>query len=297
MTEKFKYFIHTNKKQELPAKISQYNSYKNFNSPKPKILVIEDFVDIEKFHNKTYLRNGIKTLWNKDDLQSFTFLRFIVPELSNYEGISIVTDPDVFLLKPFVQTIDKYKDNDLTVRRVINQMNPMKNYLESSIMIFKNEKFKFTNLDKILGLLFSHQLDYKDLIHLEYYKRNDIKIFEAHQEFNSFDKFNDKTEFLHTTNRVTQPWKTGLKIDFKKYKFDYGETSKWKVRLEDYKEKIKNTFFPKKYIPHPDKKIIDFFDSLFKSALKANHISRKEIIDNVSNNYISKKYLKYIGKK
>ena len=289
-----RYFIHTNYKQLLAAKVSRFNSMENFSSPNVEIINIEDYIDVEKFNNKTYLRNGIETKWDKDDLQSFTLLRFIIPEISNYQGISIVTDPDVFLLKDFNETIFKYKDNDLTVRRVVNQDNPKKNYLESSIMIFNNHKFKFTNIGQILELLFSHELDYKDLIHLEYYKRNGIEIFEADENFNSFDQFNEKTEFLHTTNRITQPWKTGLKVDFYKYKFDYGESSFVTRMLNKIYGNIKNIIFPKKYLPHPNKSVADLFNTLFAEALKSGFISQKEIHENIKKKFISKNYLKFL---
>ena len=34
---------------------------------------------------------------------------------------------------------------------------------------------------------------------------------------NVWDNINEKTTLLHTTNRLTQPWKEGLDIDFKIY--------------------------------------------------------------------------------
>ena len=101
-------------------------------------------------------------------------------------------------------------------------------------MIFNNEKFKHISFEKILDLLFAHKLDYKNLIHLNYYIDNGINIFEADESFNSFDKYDNRTEFLHTTNRITQPWKTGLKIDFKKY--------------------INNGYISKKYLPYLESK-------------------------------------------
>ena len=100
-----KYFIHTNAKQELASKITQFNSMHNYGAPKASIIKIEDYLDVDKLHNKTYLRNGIETIWDKNDLQSFTILRFLIPELSSYEGISVLTDPDVFLLKPFDEVV------------------------------------------------------------------------------------------------------------------------------------------------------------------------------------------------
>ena len=39
---------------------------------------------------------GVKRNWRNDDLQSFTPLRFMPPELMGYQGRAVVVDPDVF---------------------------------------------------------------------------------------------------------------------------------------------------------------------------------------------------------
>ena len=43
-----------------------------------------------------YMRDGERREWLNDDLQSFTPLRFMPPELMDYAGRALVIDPDVF---------------------------------------------------------------------------------------------------------------------------------------------------------------------------------------------------------
>ena len=96
-----KYFIHTNSKQYLPAQVSRFNALKNRGVEEVTILKVEDYLDLEKLNGKSYLRNGRKIKWFKDDLQSFTLLRFLIPEICKFEGYALLTDPDVFLLKDY----------------------------------------------------------------------------------------------------------------------------------------------------------------------------------------------------
>ena len=77
-----KYFIHTNSKQHLPAKVSRFNALNNRGAKEVTILKVEDYLDLERLNGKSYLRNGRKVKWSKDDLQSFTLLRFLIPVMN-----------------------------------------------------------------------------------------------------------------------------------------------------------------------------------------------------------------------
>src|SRR5262249_48606740 len=43
---------------------------------------------------QSYLREGERAVWRYDDLQSFTPLRFLPPELMGHRGRALVVDPD-----------------------------------------------------------------------------------------------------------------------------------------------------------------------------------------------------------
>ena len=91
-------FIQANERQQLGAKISAHSYKRNArdsDSFDVRILHVRDFPRLAD-GNQTYLRAGEVTRWNPDDLQSFTPLRFYPPQAMGFEGIAVVTDPDVF---------------------------------------------------------------------------------------------------------------------------------------------------------------------------------------------------------
>ena len=92
-------FIHVNHKQILGAHVGE-QSLRHFskNNDKFDVKFIEtkdhDFMVAKE--GEFFLRNGVKRKWRMNDLQSFTPLRFMPPELMNYKGRAVVIDPDVF---------------------------------------------------------------------------------------------------------------------------------------------------------------------------------------------------------
>ena len=95
-----KVFIHTNHKQYVGALVSAHSMRRNSRRPDTfdvELIELKDHMDIfGKYEGRDYLRDGVSRTWLNDDLQSFTPLRFMPPELMNYEGRAVVVDPDVF---------------------------------------------------------------------------------------------------------------------------------------------------------------------------------------------------------
>ena len=95
-------FIHTNHKQHIGALVSLHSMQRNSrHADKFDVKLIEyeahkDFFG--KYEGREYNRDGDKRVWDAEDLQSFTPLRFMPPELMGYEGKAVVVDPDVFAI-------------------------------------------------------------------------------------------------------------------------------------------------------------------------------------------------------
>ena len=92
-------FIHTNHKQIVGALVAKYALRRNSrHNDKFEVRIIEkkDYPFFDAREGQTYLRDGVKRTWLNDDLQSFTPLRFMPPELMGYKGRSVVIDPDIF---------------------------------------------------------------------------------------------------------------------------------------------------------------------------------------------------------
>src|SRR5690348_7678541 len=92
-------FIQTNRKQLIGALVSAYSLKRNSKTPDAfdvQIMNQEDHAFICNKEGKIYLREGAKRVWYNDDLQSFTPLRFMPPEIMGYQGRAVVIDPDIF---------------------------------------------------------------------------------------------------------------------------------------------------------------------------------------------------------
>ena len=92
-------FIHTNHKQYIGALVSQYSFKRNSpNADKFDVNIIHsnDHPFLRAKEGQSFLRAGGMRVWHMEDLQSFTPLRFLAPELMGYEGRAVVVDPDVF---------------------------------------------------------------------------------------------------------------------------------------------------------------------------------------------------------
>ena len=233
---------------------------------------------LKKYLGKKYLKNGkLKTYEN--DLQSFTPLRFLAPTLNNNKDLILVIDPDIFAINDPKIILDNVNDDYDLYCTSYNQI------LRSEMMLINAKKIQW-NFEKIIKELFEFKIDYKDLMSLSFDTSLKIKIIE--NKFNSHDKITDDTILLHTTNRITQPWKEDLLIDF-----DIGN----KTILNYLKNLTKKTLGMKfdkniiesKYQKHPDNMVINKIKEIFLEAKKNNFINDQEIQFAIKNKSISKK--------
>jgi hypothetical protein len=94
-------FIHSNPKQLVGAIVGSHalkRNSRNADKFDVRIISTEDHRFLKEYEGKEYLRDGVKRVWLNDDLQSFTPLRFMPPELMGYRGRTVITDPDVFAI-------------------------------------------------------------------------------------------------------------------------------------------------------------------------------------------------------
>ena len=130
------------------------------------------FLDFEKndllksMVGKKYKRSG-KIKYFKNDLQSFTLLRFLAPELDNYKGKLLVIDPDVFALKDVNNIFNLLDDDDLACTFLENKA-------RTEVMIIDAQKVKW-KFEEIINQVFNLKLDYSDLMNLSFDKNIKIK--------------------------------------------------------------------------------------------------------------------------
>jgi hypothetical protein len=148
-------------------------------------------------------------------------------------------------------------------------------------MLLDCAKLTHWRIADILASLKSGTGDYRDYMQL----RKEERVLELPRLWNSLDVIHPDTKFLHTTVRLTQPWKTGLSIDFTPGTIPplFGFIPRFWVHR------------PTHYQPHPDKKIEQWFFDLARDALKAGVVTRADIDDAIAHHYIRPDFLKMIA--
>lgn len=281
-----KVFIHTNDKQLFGATISKYSILKNNLALKEKdieIINVDSNSYFDSTYNRSIIRGGKKYLWNKNDLQSFTLLRFLPPSLMNFNGYSMVIDPDIFSVSNFMNKYQNFGENKYLMARP-NSEN--KKGLATSLMIFNNQLCKDLELEKKVYEVLSGKYDYSKLMNLNFIEKDQFTPLS--KEWNSFDEIDTNTIFLHTTTRITQPWKTGLEVDFHqnypKYRYKILPNSLIKILKEILTKKKYPPY--KRYIDHPSNEIKDYFFTLVTGALEDGYIDKDFINFNMKKKYI-----------
>ena len=268
-------YIQTNSKQFLASKVSAY-SFVRFGH-NVKLMNFEESEILKKYLGKKYVKNGkLKTYEN--DLQSFTPLRFLAPTLNNNKDLILVIDPDIFAINDPKIILDNVNDDYDLYCTSYNQI------LRSEMMLINAKKIQW-NFEKIIKELFEFKIDYKDLMSLSFDTSLKIKIIE--NKFNSHDKITNDTILLHTTNRLTQPWKEGLLIDF-----DAGNKTILNYLKNITKKKLgikyDKNIIESKYQKHPNNIVINKIKEIFLEAKKNNFITDQEIQFAIKNKSISK---------
>ena len=205
-------FIHTNHKQYLGALVSMHSMRRNSKHADEfdvRLIEYETYQDFfAKYEGRTYSRDGDSRIWDREDLQSFTPLRFMPPELMNYEGRAVVVDPDVFA----VQDVWELLSRDMQGKAIMCRQRGTPPHYASSVMLLDCAKLRHWELAKDFDALFTGQREYKKWMNLGYEDPATIGLIEP--EWNDFDKLTPKTKMIHNTRRKTQPWKSGLPVDF-----------------------------------------------------------------------------------
>jgi hypothetical protein len=209
-------FIQANHKQYLGALVAAHALKRNSAHPEGfdvRIMEMRDFPFFREREGQIYLRDGAKRQWLNDDLQSFTPTRFLPPELMGYQGRAVVIDPDVFAVGDIAELLNRDMEGKAIMRRPRSGTKQLRGCLASSVMLLDCAKLTHWKVEQQFNEMFEFERDYMDWVCLKLEPRESIGFFE--HEWNDFDKLTPKTKMLHTTKRKTQPWKSGLPVDYR----------------------------------------------------------------------------------
>lgn len=258
--------IHTNDKQMLGALVSAHSFRRNSRTPDEfdvRIVTASEFPELQE-RGRSLLRGGHVRDWDPDDLQSFTPVRFAVPGLLGYQGLAVVTDPDVFAVGDVAQLFRR----DLQGKAIWCTPRPgydkITDPLATSVMLLDCAKLAHWRFAEDLEALWSHRVDYLDWINLRLENLDTIGLLEP--EWNDFDHLTERTKLLHNTKRRTQPWKTGLPIDF-----TFKERGLLNFALPIVRKLAPN------YTRHPDRRQEAYFFALLADALDSGAVTKAEV--------------------
>ena len=271
-----KVFICSNREQSIAAKISKFSILKrsSLKSEDVSIIYKEDLDFMNKIEGKTILREGRDFIFPVNDMQNFTLLRFYIPELMKYKGKALVIDPDIFLIRHGLESLFS-----LDTKNVALYCRPgkQKNAWSTSVMMIDAEKLLHWNIHKLIESLGEKKLDYRDLISLSFEKS---KIGSLGSLWNEYDIIKEDTILLHTTEKITQPWRTGLPMNSSIPKI-FGILPRDKI----YKLFGKDLRTGRE---HPVPSVSSFFFDEFQDCLLNNQITIEEINNAVSNKFLRK---------
>lgn len=277
----YRVYIQTNEEQYLGALVAAYALRRNSRHAdrfSVEILHYKDFPWLHAREGQKFLRGLEHRTWKRDDLQSFTPLRFAPPRLMNYAGRSVVIDPDCFAVGDVWDLLSRDMQGKALMCRMRPGIKELPAYRASSVMLLENARLTHWDAERTFNDLFAFKVDYLKWVKLEYEPDETVGLFE--NEWNDFDRLTPETRILHTTYRRTQPWKTGLPIDFTV-----------RVKPKSVLKQLKNLIAPKRpksetYEPHPDPNQEKLFFGLLAECLEKGIVTEELVRREMSANHV-----------
>jgi hypothetical protein len=277
-------FIHTNEKQMIGALVSAHSMKRNSKRPSSsfdvKIIRTEDYQFYADRHKQKYLREGGMVEWNADDLQSFTTTRFMPPKLMNYTGRAVVVDPDVFAVGDVAELLERDMEGRAVMAKFRSGHKGYTDYIATSVMLLDNAKLRHWDVQSQFESMFRGETDYEIWMRLGYEDTKTVGRLE--DQWNDFDNLDANTKMIHNTKRRTQPWKTGLPVDFTNRRGFFGLLpANWTP-----KSWISRTKLPGSYWRHPDRRQEQYFFALLKECLDNKSISESLVKEHMLKKHV-----------
>jgi hypothetical protein len=278
-------FIHTNDSQIVGALVARYALERNSARPEDfevRLLRREDQPFFAAYEGRRYLRDGHWREWRNQDLQSFTPLRFQPPAEMGFQGRALVIDPDIFAAGDVRELLAR----DMGRRAILCRRRSgwkKKQCHASSVMLLDCARLRHWDVERGFAELFEGKRDYSDWICLRLEPPDSIGAFE--DEWNDFDRLTPRTKLLHNTRRWTQPWKTGLPVDFvpgDRFTGIPGVT--WLMRKR--REWFGDYALLGRYVRHPDRAQERFFFGLLRECLERGIVTEDLLRREMQRNHV-----------
>ena len=277
-------FVHTHEKQIVGAIVSKYSFERFAADPSAfevKLIETAKYDWMKNYEGRLYLRDGLKREWLNEDLQSFTVLRFAPPELMNYQGRSLVVDPDVFCISNINELLMRDMKGKALMAR--HRRGTKESVWASSVMLLDNPKLTHWNVARNFEEMFEFKRDYMKWITLLLEPQDSIGELEA--VWNDFDTLTPETRMIHNTKRQTQPWKSGLPVDFR------APESKNALTPKNIYHRVRRTLFGEygmmgTYKTHPDPRQERLFFGLLRECFDKGLVTEAMIRHEMKHNHV-----------
>ena len=153
----------------------------------------------------------------------------------------------------------------------------------TSVMLMECAKLRHWDAEAEFEALFRREQDYKEWMVLAHESPENIGFLEDY--WNDFDHLDANTRLLHNTKRKTQPWKTGLPVDYTpadKFKDKPVLASANRLRARVFGE----YGLLGRYKQHPDRQQESFFFGLLKECLEVGHVTEALVRDEIDRNHV-----------
>ena len=206
-----------------------------------------------------------------------------ITPVSDWQGRAVVTDPDVFAVGDVYELLSRDMQGAAVLGRHRSGKDEKQHQVATSVMLMDCARLQHWDAEKEFDQLFRSEKDYKEWMVLAYEDPASIGYLE--DCWNDFDNLDANTRLIHNTKRRTQPWKTGLPVDFtpaNKFKNKPLLASINRLRAKVFGE----YGLLGRYREHPDKAQEQFFFGLLKECLECGHVSEELVRNEISKNHV-----------
>ncbi|MDP3920798.1 MAG: hypothetical protein Q8R76_08345 [Candidatus Omnitrophota bacterium] len=287
-------FITGKREYLITMKVSEYSLKRNSKHPESfdvRLLYLQDFPYLTSRQGRRYKREPGILKWHNEDPQAFTLLRFLPPQLMNYENRAVVIDPDIFAVGDVYSLLTRDMRGKVILCKKKDYTNSKKpnrrSHFASSVMLLDCAHLKHWEWEKQLDAMFRMERHYNNWMNMRLEPEETIGALE--DEWNHYDTLTPDTKLLHNTNRSTQPWLTGLPYDRRLKKH---VEKMFGVFPAAWREGICSLLRGEGYLPygrherHPDANQEKLWFSLLKGALRDGFISESDLRNEIEKKHV-----------
>lgn len=278
-------FIHSNAAHEIPSAVAAYALKARSRRPTAfdvKVLRLEETPHLYRREGQRYVRGNLVLTWRNRDANSDGPLRMMIPQVTGYRGRALVLDPDVFAIGDVNDLLERDMKGRAIVCQTRREERGFPRQFHSSVMLLDCEQLTHWMWNDQIDAMFQGKLDPIAWMRLENEKADSIGTLE--EEWNHRDTLSANTRLLHNTERITQPWKTGLPVDF-----DLNHIGAEPLVRPRFRERVRGKAWrmlhparrPDIHRPHPDLRQERHFFSLLRECLDCGAIERAAVEEEI----------------